>query len=229
MARPRTHDDALRERLLDEATRAVADDGAAALTVRDAAARAGTSSSAVYALFGGRDALLQAVGDRAAARFAARLRDAPATGEPGADLLALGVAYRRFALDEPQAYRVMFARPGAGVRHPASGPVSEVPTFVVLRDAVTRVLAAAAAAPLDPDGPDHPGSVGSADGDAAAAGATGLWALTHGWVMLEIDGLLPWPPHERDARYVATLRGAGPGLLRAATHGADDPDGPRTA
>ncbi|MBO0921345.1 TetR/AcrR family transcriptional regulator [Cellulomonas sp. zg-ZUI222] len=221
MPRPRSHDDTLRERLLEEATRAVADDGAAALTVRDAAARAGTSSSAVYALFGGRDALLQAVGDRAAARFAARLRDAPATGEPGADLLALGVAYRRFALDEPQAYRVMFARPGAGARHPASGPVDEAPTFVVLRDAAARALAASAAAPFDPDG---------ADRDAVAAAATGLWALTHGWVMLEIDGLLPWPPHERDVRYVAALRGAGPGLLRGTPPGAvrDGPDGPRT-
>ena len=207
MARPRVHDDALRDRLLEEATGLVADGGTGALTVRGAAALAGTSSSAVYTLFGGRDALLRAVGERAAVRFAARLKAAPPSDDPDVRLLALGVAYRRFALDDPEAYRVMFARHGVGASHPESGPVAQAPTFLVLREAVGRALAAGAASAAYPDGP-RPEDVTRA--------ATQVWALAHGWVTLELDGLLPWPPAERDARYVSALRAAGPGLLRPA-------------
>ncbi|WP_370513989.1 TetR/AcrR family transcriptional regulator [Cellulomonas sp. JZ18] len=116
------HDDALRDRLLEEATRVVAEGGTRALTVRDVAARAGTSSSAVYALFGGRDALLEAVGARASDRFAVHLRATPRTGHAAADLLALGVAYRRFALAEPQSYRVMFTSPGRAPATPRAAP-----------------------------------------------------------------------------------------------------------
>ncbi|WP_370513990.1 WHG domain-containing protein [Cellulomonas sp. JZ18] len=43
--------------------------------------------------------------------------------------------------------------------------------------------------------------------------ATHVWALAHGWVTLELDGLLPWPGEQRDERYAAALRAAGPGLL----------------
>ncbi|WP_309134520.1 TetR/AcrR family transcriptional regulator [Cellulomonas sp.] len=205
MPRPRVHDDALRDRLLDEATAVVAEGGTRALTVRDVAARAGTSSSAVYSLFGGREALLAAVGARAAERFAGHLGSTRGTGDPAADLLALGVAYRRFALAEPQGYRVMFASPGAGAADPAGGPVTEEPTFRVLQDAVRAALAEGPAA-------DAYGTRG-ADAEDATRAATHVWALAHGWVMLELDGLLPWPPDERDARYVAALRAAGPGLL----------------
>lgn len=204
MPRPRVHDDALRDRLLTTSTQVVAAGGPAALTVRDAAARAGTSSSAVYALFGSRDALLRAVGDRASDRFAAHLRATPRTGDPDPDLLALGVAYRRFALAEPQTYRVMFAQPGAGASHPGSGPVTDAPTFRVLHAAVREALADGAAAAAYPAG---------YRADDVTRGATHVWALAHGWVSLELDGLLPWPAAERDARYVAALRAAGPGLL----------------
>ncbi|MFS0703523.1 TetR/AcrR family transcriptional regulator [Cellulomonas sp. 179-A 9B4 NHS] len=204
MPRPRVHDDALRDRLLAESTRVVAEAGPAALTVRDVATRAGTSSSAVYALFGGREALLRAVGDRAADRFAEHLRVAGRTGDPDRDLLALGVAYRGFALAEPHTYRVMFARAGVGVSHPGSAPVTAAPTFRVLHDAVRDALRSGAAAG------GYPAAAGP---DDAVRGATHVWALAHGWVTLELDGLLPWPADERDARYVAALRAAGPGLL----------------
>lgn len=208
MPRPRVHDEALRERLLEEATRVVAEGGPRALTVRDVGARAGTSSSAVYALFGGREPLLEAVGARAADRFAAHLRATPRTGQAAADLLALGVAYRRFALAEPEGYRVMFASPGAGASHPGSGPVTDAPTFQVLHDAVRRALA-------EPPAAAAYGAAGPAEADVTRA-ATHVWALAHGWVTLELAGLLPWPADERDERYVAALRAAGPGLLAPA-------------
>ena len=200
MPRPRVHDDALRTRLLQEASVVVAEGGPAALTVRDVAARAGTSASAVYALFGGREELLAAVGTEALRRFAAHLTAAPTTDDPAADLLALGVAYRTSALADPHFYRVMFDTAGAGARQDPGTPVTEQPTFVVLRDAVSRVLAAQ-------------GVPAGAVADAALPVALTLWGLVHGLVELELGGLLPGDTAARAERYVTALRAVGTGVL----------------
>ena len=111
VARPKVHDDALRGLLLDAASRLIADRGADAVGLREAARSAGTSTSAVYALFGSRDGLLTAIAAEAVRRFAGHLAAVRDTGDPSADLLALGRAYRASALADPHFYRVMF---GAG-------------------------------------------------------------------------------------------------------------------
>ena len=190
MARPRVHDDALRARLLDEASSIVATSGATGLTVRDLAGRAGTSPSAVYSLFGSREDLVRAVGDEAFARFAERLAAVPRTADPAADLLGLGLAYRENALAHPHFYRVMFGATGAGFQDGSRGPATASATFLVLRDAVARVL-------------DAPGT-------AAEEPALGLWGLVHGLVELELDGLLP---EGSEQRYAHVLRAAGPAIL----------------
>ncbi|GAA2728423.1 TetR family transcriptional regulator [Cellulomonas aerilata] len=194
------HDDALRTRLLQEASRVIAEDGPARLTVRDVAARAGTSASAVYALFGGRDELVAAVGAEAFRRFAAHLGSAGRTDDPVADLLALGLAYRTSALADPHFYRVMFGTGGVGARTASGPPVTARPTYVALRDAVARVL-------RDGGAPD------AAADEAAAAPALALWGLAHGLVELELGGLLPGSPDERAQRYEAALRAVGAGVL----------------
>ncbi|WP_421733304.1 TetR/AcrR family transcriptional regulator [Cellulomonas sp.] len=192
MARPRVHDDALRTRLLAEASAIIAAAGASGLTVRDLAARAGTSASAVYSLFGSREDLVRAVGDEAFTRFAERLSAVPRTDDPAADLLGLGLAYRENALDGPHFYRVMFGAAGAGLQDGTRGQATASATFGVLRDAVARVLGVGPSAAQEP--------------------ALGLWALVHGLVELELDGLLPDGAADRYAR---VLRAAGPGILGA--------------
>lgn len=185
------HDDAVRRRLLEVTGEVVSTAGADAVTVRDVAARAGTSASAVYALFGSRDALLRAVADEGYRRFADHLAAAARTGDPATDLLALGLAYRASALADPHFYRVMFASAGGPVAAGSQpGPVTERATFRVLRDAVARV----------------------AGGDADEA-ALALWAQVHGLVSLELSGLMPGGPDERAERYARVLRAVGPALL----------------
>ena len=183
------HDDALRARLLEEASAVVASSGAPGLTVRDLATRAGTSPSAVYSLFGSREDLVRAVGDEAFERFAARLAAVPRTADPGEDLLGLGLAYRENALAGPHFYRVMFGATGAGLQDGTRGPATASATFVVLRDAVARVLG---------------------EGLPAQEPALALWALVHGLVELELDGLLP---DGQEQRYVHALRTAGQAIL----------------
>ncbi|AEG44004.1 TetR/AcrR family transcriptional regulator [Isoptericola variabilis] len=192
MARPRLHDAALRTRLLEVASHAVAAGGEGAVTVRSVAAAAGTSASAVYALFGSRDELVAAVSAEGFRRFAGHLAAVPRTEDPLADLRELGLAYRTSALADPHFYRVMFERavpPAAD-----APPAVERPTFRVLRDAVARLLAGA---------PD----------DRVEAAAVALWGLVHGLVSLELADLLPGDDDERAARYAAALAAVGPALL----------------
>lgn len=147
------------------------------MTVRSVATAAGTSPSAVYALFGSRDELVAAVSAEGFRRFAAHLAAVERTDDPGADLAALGGAYRGFALADPHFYAVMFAR---GVRPAADRPRAvEEATFLVLRDAVARLVPDAAATDV----------------------ALGLWGLVHGLVSLELAGLVPGGDAERAERY----------------------------
>jgi AcrR family transcriptional regulator len=113
--RRRTHDDALRLRLLDRAAQLVAENGPDQLGLRELAADAHTSTTAVYSLFGGKDALLSALADTAAARFTERLSAAPSD-----DLVALGLAYRDAALAQPHLYSLM-ATPGLDAMRGAAG------------------------------------------------------------------------------------------------------------
>lgn len=203
MARPRLHDEALHTRLLEVASELIARSGAEALTVRGVAKPAGTSTSAVYALFGSRDELVGAVGAEAFRRFAGHLARAPRTDDARADLLALGLAYRDSALEDPHFYRVMFDVSGTGGRAPDAGAPTARETFAVLRDAACRVL--------EEEGvPPATARVRAED----AAGT--LWALVHGLVSLELAGLVPGTPDERAERYARALAAAGPGVLAAA-------------
>lgn len=200
MPRPRLHDDALSARLLEIASQAISTSGATGLTVRDVAHRSGTSTSAVYALFGSRDALVAAVGDEAFRRFAEHLRAVPRTDDPRADLLALGVAYRASAIVDPHFYRVMFDVSGVGARGDDDTPTMSRPTFTVLRDAVLRVLVDVG---LDRS---------EADADALER-ALVLWGLVHGLVGLELGGLVPGDDAERAERYARALGTAGAAVL----------------
>ena len=196
MARPRLHDAALRARLLDVASRAISQHGEGAVTVRSVAADAGTSPSAVYALYGSRDELVAAVSAEGFRRFAAHLASAPRTDDAAADLAGLGGAYRAFALADPHFYAVMFSRgvrPGRDVDGAVDRAVDE-PTFLVLRDAVARVLPDAAPPAVE---------------DAAL----GLWGLVHGLVSLELAGLVPGDEAARAARYAGAARAVGRALV----------------
>ncbi len=110
MARPRVHDENLRARLLDRAGQLVTERGMAALSLRTLAAEAGTSTTAVYSLFGGKPALLGALFEESFSSFGASQLAVPVTGDTLADLLALGRAYWTWARAHPDLYGVMFGQ-----------------------------------------------------------------------------------------------------------------------
>jgi AcrR family transcriptional regulator len=111
MGRPRTHRNATAEALLQAAERLVETGGIEALTVRGVAEAVGTSTRAVYALYGSKDALVVALGGRAFDLLRSEIDALPRTDDPIADLVRAGVTvFRRFAVEHPALFRVAIQR-----------------------------------------------------------------------------------------------------------------------
>ncbi|GAA2161556.1 MULTISPECIES: TetR/AcrR family transcriptional regulator [Glycomyces] len=174
MPRPRKRDyETLRRELIDAGGRLLAEEGPAALSTRRVAQATGTSTTAVYNLFGDKAGLVREMFlegfDRLTAAFAA----VPRTGDPAADLLALGDAYRANARDNPHLYELMFGRPVPEFRPDAEAGRRIQPTFDALIAACARCVEAGAFAPAEP-----------------YAIAVQLNAMAHGLASLELRGAL---------------------------------------
>ncbi|MBX7433437.1 TetR/AcrR family transcriptional regulator [Mycobacterium sp. Y57] len=163
-------------------------DGVAALSARNVATEAGTSTMAVYTHFGGMTGLLDAIAVDVFVRFTRALTEIPDTDDPVADFIAMGLAYRRFALDNPQRYQLMFgaASPPSIARFRADLTVTGSATnrtewaesFDALRRGVHRMMAA--------------GRIRT-DDELAVAGR--LWSINHGAVLLEMAGFFGHEGH----------------------------------
>lgn len=175
MPRPKKYDDALRRALVAATAEAIAAQGAEALAVRAVAEAAGTSTNAIYAIFGSRGGLVTAVLADATTSFTRAQRAALRGQEPLADLMALGHAYREWALANPSLYAVMF-----GDRLPAPKDCEGEPddSMRPLLETVTWAIEA-----------------GAFRGGDVMTMATSIWAAIHGLVSLEAAGRLgPRPP-----------------------------------
>jgi AcrR family transcriptional regulator len=77
--------------------------------VRAAATGAGTTTRAVYVLFGSKEGLVQALAQRAFGLLMEQVATVPLTNDPGHDLIACSVkGFRVFALDHPDLFRLFF-------------------------------------------------------------------------------------------------------------------------
>jgi AcrR family transcriptional regulator len=171
VARPKTHDDALRGTLLTKAAELAFEHGVAALTLRKVAAAANTSTTAVYSLFGNKDGLLDALYQEAAQRFAAGLADVGESADPVADLVRLGVAYRDYAVGNPNLYGLMFS-PHPDLSAQRQAELSA--TFDALVAAVRRAQRA--------------GGLRAAPAEQIALSC---WGIAHGLVSVELAGTVP--------------------------------------
>jgi AcrR family transcriptional regulator len=112
MGRPQEHDADTAAALIDAAERLVHAEGLEALTVRRVATEVGTTTRAVYTLFGSKEGLVVALGQRAFEILSDGLARLPETDDPAGDLIEAGVhIFRRFALDHPALFRIAFQRP----------------------------------------------------------------------------------------------------------------------
>jgi AcrR family transcriptional regulator len=111
MGRPREHTDATRLRLLSEAERLVARHGPAGVSVRSVADAAGTSTRAVYSLFGSMPGLLEALAVRLFQELGAAVDAVAPSDDPAADVVRASVdGFRRVACEHPALYGLVFLR-----------------------------------------------------------------------------------------------------------------------
>ena len=117
----------MRAELLHAAVEILNEDGPDALQTRKIAGAAGTSTMAVYTHFGGMPALIAAVAEEGLRQFDAAMT-MPPTSDPVADLMATGIAYRRYAIERPHMYRLMF---GSTSAHGINAPAHDVLTLTL--------------------------------------------------------------------------------------------------
>ncbi|MDH3679668.1 MAG: TetR/AcrR family transcriptional regulator [Acidimicrobiia bacterium] len=165
-----------KRQLLDAAERVYYRDGDLGLTVRRLAAEASTTSQTIYTYFGSRDAVIEAMYERALAdvdRLLDALERAIGAGRTveGAHVIVeLASRYRRYCLDKPAQFRMLVT---------ASGPDGTDPTKIAGRRRRLLGLVRSAANP------------GAAEG-AEATGTTSpvVLAAVNGFVEAELHDLV---------------------------------------
>ncbi|MBU3062253.1 TetR/AcrR family transcriptional regulator [Nocardia sp. NEAU-G5] len=164
-ATPYHHGD-LPNALVRAAVELLEEGGAAELSLRGAARRAGVSTAAPYRHFADRDALLSAVaavGYRDLAQQLAAVHPQPVTP---AGLADVAIEYVRFALRRPGMFRVMFTE---SCDTSSTERVAAVEAIHEYLESLVREAFPAA----DPE-----------------PTATAMWALVHGLAFLHLDGKL---------------------------------------
>ena len=94
--------------LVQAAHQVLAEEGPFGLTVRRVAQVAGVSTMNVYSRFGGKDGLVDELFIAGFTRLSERMSSRELTDDPYEDLRSCGREYRRFALENPTYYMVMF-------------------------------------------------------------------------------------------------------------------------
>lgn len=115
MGRPRKHDEATAETLLAVGEQLLVEGGVSAVSVRAVAEMADTTTRAVYALFGSKAGLIEAIAAKGYQLLAELVSAVPTTEDPRADLVAVGRAFRTFAVGHPSLFRLTFERAQADV------------------------------------------------------------------------------------------------------------------
>jgi AcrR family transcriptional regulator len=162
----------MRQDILDAARRIIHEDGYKKLSMRVLARAVGVTAPTLYDYFSSKEAVLDALQLEGAVLFTAYLQDAVNNNEPGREQLrALGIAYRRFAKDHRDLFRLVVGRidaayePGEEQMMRCSGVFDLV--VRVVQDAMAR---------------------GIVREDDPVAVATSMWAMAHGCVELELSG-----------------------------------------
>jgi AcrR family transcriptional regulator len=190
-------------KLLDRAGELIAADGPKALSLRKLAADAGTSTTAVYSLFGSKPDLVNALYTEGFRRFGARMAGTALTGDAVEDLVALGSAYRTSALADPHLYGIMFTRSVPGFEPNEGAEKLARETLKPLERIIRRAVADGVFLDVPPE-----------------TIAVGCWAIVHGLVSLELTGNLP-EEFDVTGSYERALRANASGWLRRQTSGND--------
>lgn len=183
MPRPRTYPDDLRDRLVAATLERLRVHAPEDVSLRDLAAECGTSTNAIYSIFGGKDELVASVVPLGLRELTDAAIDLDCA-EPGiAALAAAGHRVRAWARSQPTLYRLLFNgfnTPGAPSRV-SDADFSRVAAMLecLMDEGIVR--------------PDDPSAL-----------AFTLFVCLHGFILLELD---QWPDGGPEAdRYFAAMQ-----------------------
>lgn len=199
MGRRQETRDRIEGQIIELGRRHLVTEGAAGLSLRAIARDLGMVSSAVYRYVASRDELLTLLLVDAYSELAGavdRARDA-AKGSWRDDVLAMARAARRWAVDQPASWALLYGSPVPGYRAPRERTVGPGTRVVgALFDAVAAGIAAgdipqtnvAAAQPLSSDFERLREEFGFPGDDSAVAKCFVMWAALVGAISLEVFG-----------------------------------------
>lgn len=153
------------ERILEQAEALLEQHGAEQMSLHQLAAALGVKTPSLYRYYAGKAELLRAMNLRTVERLIAAMKAAAgrASGSDADRVLQMGITYRQFAHGQPKAYALAF-----GATEPASRP--DPAAMAALAQEIQAVIA-------------------PVSGEAGSLTALrGLWALVHGFVMIELAG-----------------------------------------
>ncbi len=186
-----------RDRLCDAAERQFAEHGLEAVTMRQLAQDLGVSPMTPYRYFKDKDAILAAVRARAFDRHADALETAyQGPGDLQERANAVGEAYVRFALSNPEAYKLMF-----DVKQPSA---DNYPDLVRAGIRSKRTMTAHVQEMIE---------ARQLTGDPALIGHM-FWAAIHGAIQLQMAEMLS-PPYDAPKIIVETVETLWRGLRKA--------------
>ncbi len=171
--------------VLEAAGRLLAQDGPDALSIRKIAAEAGVAPMSLYNHFGGKHGIVEALFKQGFEAMTSSLR-AIAEADPAEHFRAGMRCYRRYALNHPAVYAVMFQKLVPDFEPGDGAIVAANETFLELVTAMRHGMTSGAFAQGDP-----------------IAAAQLVWGACHGMVALELldIGFV----EDRDANYDALL------------------------
>lgn len=173
MGRPREHGAGTRAALLKSATDLLTSEGADAVSVRRVAAEAGTTTRAVYSLFGDKDGLLRALFAEISATMRRYHQAVPVREDPVAEIAELAAAYRTAAREHATLYPLYLGRAADSLRPTADDIAEALTNLERVIDAIRRAVES-----------------GRFPGRAPEAIGLQLWSLVHGLASVELCGYL---------------------------------------
>ncbi len=182
------HHGDLRRALVEAALALVTEEQDWAFSLREVARRAGVSHNAPYNHFTDKNDLLVAIAATGLEMLRDRMLKAMAgLSDPASQLLGVGRAYVRAALENPALYRLVFGPALAGSQDRLAAAMA---TGARPREVLEQIIERGARSGAFAIAPE--------DSRRRAIAALAAWSTVHGLTMLAIDGLAD-PPLPADA------------------------------
>jgi len=178
----------LRRGLIDLAKGLLSTEGPEALTLRRLAHAAGCSTKVIYANFGGKSGVAEALYRSAFETVRQHFQTVPEDISPLERIRLLALAYRNFALAEPEMYGLMYERTIPGYTPSADAIRTAADTFALVLQPIEDCI--------------RNGSLIVNDSEEIVRK---LWATQHGHISLALSGYIV--PEESEEEYISLVEG----------------------